>query len=66
MDCATSSSFIGQPLVKCSSLLWSINTKEPETELGLVAIDGSDRVPVADALDLGDEGARGGRVDSKW
>jgi len=40
--------------------LRGVNAEEAEAELGLVAGQRDDGVPVADPLDLGEEGAGGG------
>ena len=47
-------------LASCRERSWCFDAEE--AELGLVAGDGRDGIAVADALDLGDEGARGGGI----
>ncbi len=42
--------------------LWGVNAEEPEAKLGLILADGDEGIPVADALDLGNDGAGSGGV----
>jgi len=43
-------------------VFWRVNAEEPEAKLGLILADGDEGIPVADALDLGDDGAGSGGV----